>query len=58
MKQINEAVMKSHRAMPIAEYARMETDMENIVDQPARLMEVRTHARTGPNSRVDLRGMV
>jgi hypothetical protein len=39
MKQINEAVMKSHRAMPIAEYARMETDMENIVDQPARLME-------------------
>ena len=40
MKQINEAVMKSHRAMPIAEYARMETDMENIVDQPARLQEV------------------
>jgi hypothetical protein len=39
MKQINEAVMKSHRAMPIAEYARMETDMENIVDQPARLQE-------------------
>merc|ERR1719395_420921 len=25
--------------MPIAEYARMETDMENIVDQPARLQE-------------------
>jgi len=39
MKQIEDAVVKSHRAIPIAEYAKLESAMEDIVEQPAQLQE-------------------
>jgi len=39
MKQIEDAVVKSHRAMPIAEYAKMESAMQDIVENPALLQE-------------------
>lgn len=39
MKQIEDAVVKSHRAMPIAEYAKLETAMQDVVEKPTQLQQ-------------------
>jgi len=39
MKEIESAMGKSHRAIPIAEYATMLSAMQDIVEQPAKLQE-------------------
>jgi hypothetical protein len=39
MKDIESAMGKSHRAIPIAEYATMLSAMQDIVEQPAKLQE-------------------